>query len=280
MPGHALAIAHEARARDVVGAPAGDRVEHPLEVGREVLAVSVDVDRCGVALVAGQLEACAQCGAEAARRLMRDDPRAPLAGDRRRGVARAVVDEQQVDRHPARPIRDAGEDLAHGGLLVAGHDDGDAPAGDVMARGLGRRIQNRNQGTAARRDRSVHPKQVGDRGGHLADRVRLPADRPGDGSRPPHDERHRTLAPVEVTMAADAASLSVVGHHDHGGVLELAPLIEECQEIANVAVRLGELVEVLRAAHATDMAELIGGQQLEDEQVRILLVDHTPRLRA
>ena len=63
-------------------------------------------------------------------------------------------------------------------------------------------------------------------------------------------------------MAADAASLPVVGHQDHGGVVELAAFVEEPQEIAYLAVGFRELVEVLPAAHAADVAELIGRQQL------------------
>lgn len=81
-------------------------------------------------------------------------------------------------------------------------------------------------------------------------------------------------------MAADAASLPVVGHQDHRGVLQPAALVEEGDEVAHPAVRLGELVEVLRAAHAAHVPELVGGEQLQHEQVRVLLVHHAPALRA
>ena len=79
-------------------------------------------------------------------------------------------------------------------------------------------------------------------------------------------------------MAADPAALAVVGHQDHRGVLELAALLEEGEEVADVAVGLRELLEVLGVAHAAHVAELVGGEQLEHEQVRVLLLDHAPAL--
>ena len=45
-----------------------------------------------------------------------------------------------------------------------------------------------------------------------------------------------------------------------------------------MAVRLCELVEVLGAAHAAHMAELIGGEQLEHQQIRVLLLHHPTAL--
>jgi len=41
-----------------------------------------------------------------------------------------------------------------------------------------------------------------------------------------------------VAVAADAAALAVIGHEDHGGVVELAALLEEVEEVADVPVRL------------------------------------------
>ena len=79
-------------------------------------------------------------------------------------------------------------------------------------------------------------------------------------------------------MPADAAALAVVGHEDHGGVIEADALVEEREELAHAAVCLGELAEVFRAAHAADVAELVGGQQLQDEQVGVVLLHHPPRL--
>jgi hypothetical protein len=242
MPAHALALAHEARAEHVVGAPAGDGLEHALEVGREVLAVAVEVDGGGVAVVAGDGQPGSQGRAEAARGLMRDDASALLAPDPGGGVARAIVYEQEVDRHAAGTGRDACEDRADGGLLVASDDDGEAAPGGEVARGQGLRVPNRNQRTAARRGRSLHPEQVGDRDGKLADRARPGVDRAGNGPNAPDQERHRPLAPVEVAVTADPAPLPVVGHQDDGRVLELGALIEEREEIAHVAVGLGELV--------------------------------------
>jgi hypothetical protein len=80
-------------------------------------------------------------------------------------------------------------------------------------------------------------------------------------------------------VPADAAPLPVVGHQDHRGVLELSALFEEREEVAHVAVGLGELVEVFRTAHATDVAELVGREQLQYEQVGVLLLDQAPSLR-
>jgi len=123
VPAHPLARAEEARAEHVVGAPAGDGLEHAVEVGGVVLAVAVQVDGCGVALVAGDLEPGAERGAEATGDGMCVHPRTVLAGDLRRGVARAVVHDQHVDGQSARLGGNACEHVAHGGLLVAGDDD-------------------------------------------------------------------------------------------------------------------------------------------------------------
>ena len=140
MPAHALAVPEEARAEHVVGAPAGDRLEHALDVGRVVLPVAVDVDRRGVALVASDLEPAAERGAEAARLRMRVDARTVLAGDQRRGVARAVVDEENVDGQSMRLGRQPGDDAAYRRLLIARHHDRKAAlkSGDLGRRaGLG-----------------------------------------------------------------------------------------------------------------------------------------------
>jgi hypothetical protein len=80
-------------------------------------------------------------------------------------------------------------------------------------------------------------------------------------------------------VAADSAALAVVGHQDHRGVLELATLLEEGEEVADVAIRLGELLQVFGAAHAAHVAELVGREKLEHEQVRVLLLDDAPALR-
>ena len=81
-------------------------------------------------------------------------------------------------------------------------------------------------------------------------------------------------------MAADPPPLPVVGHQDHRGAVELAALLEEAEEVAHVAVGLRELVEVLGVAHAAHVAELVGGQQLKHEQVRVLLLHHAAALGA
>jgi hypothetical protein len=58
---------------------------------------------------------------------MRVDASAVLAGDLWCGVARAVVDEQQVDGEAAGVGRDAGEHGTDGSLLVASNDNSNAP---------------------------------------------------------------------------------------------------------------------------------------------------------
>jgi hypothetical protein len=80
-------------------------------------------------------------------------------------------------------------------------------------------------------------------------------------------------------VAAYSASLAVVGHEDHGGTVELAALVQKLQEPADLPVSLGQLVEVLGAADPANVAELIGRQELEHEQIRVLLLHHPPRLR-
>jgi hypothetical protein len=127
VPAHAVAAAEEARAEHVVGATSSDGLEHAGEAGGVVLAVAVEVDRGGVALVASRLETGAKAGAEAARDRMRENPRAVLLADPGSGVLRAVVDEKDVDRQPARLVRKPGEHRPDGRLLVARDDDGQAP---------------------------------------------------------------------------------------------------------------------------------------------------------
>jgi len=77
-----------------------------------------------------------------------------------------------------------------------------------------------------------------------------------------------------VAVAADASALAVIGHQDHGGVVESPALVQEGEEVADLAIGLGELVEVLGAADAAHVAELVASEQLEDEQVGVLLLHH------
>jgi hypothetical protein len=123
VPAHALAGAEKARAEHVVGAAAGDGLEHAGEAGRVVLAVPVDVDGRGIALVTGDLEAGPKRGAEPARDRMRMNPRAVLAPDVRGGVRGAVVDEQDVHGEPACFRRESTEDTPERRLLIARHHD-------------------------------------------------------------------------------------------------------------------------------------------------------------
>ena len=79
-------------------------------------------------------------------------------------------------------------------------------------------------------------------------------------------------------VAADPAALAVVGHEDHSRVVEPAALLEEPEEAAHMAVGLRDLVEVFGAAHAAHVAELVGGEQLEHQQIGILLLHHPSAL--
>ena len=128
MPAHPVPRAEKAGAEHVVRAAAGDRLEQALEVGGVVLPVPVEVDGGGIALVAGDLESTSERGAEPARGRVRVDAGAEIAGYVRCGVARAVVDEQHVDRQAARLGGNRTEDSAHGRLLVPRHDNGKRPA--------------------------------------------------------------------------------------------------------------------------------------------------------
>ena len=132
VPAHPVARAEEAGAEHVVGAPAGDGLEHALEFGGVVLAVAIQVDRGAVALVAGDLEPSSERGAEAARGGVRVHPRTVLPSHPRRGVTRAVVDEEHVDGQTAGAIRNASEHAAHGRLLIAGNDNSKAPRNSLL----------------------------------------------------------------------------------------------------------------------------------------------------
>ena len=120
--------------------------------------------------------------------------------------------------------------------------------------------------------------QAADRRGQLEHRAGLVRDRARQRALAPHDEGNRPLAPVEMPVAADSATLAVVGHQDHRGAVEPAALLQELEEAAHVAVGLRDLVEVLGAAHAAHVAELVGREQLEHQQVRVLLLDHPAAL--
>ncbi len=160
-------------------------------------------------------------------------------------------------------------------LVERGHD-GEAATWGLTPYGV-RPLQRGHERVAARGRGRLHAQQRADRRRQLADVVRLVVDRARHGAHAVHDERDRRLAPVEVAVAADAAALAVVGHQDHRRVVELAALAEPGEEVRHVAVRLLELVEVLAVAHAAHVAELVGGEQLEDEQVGVVALDHFAR---
>ena len=123
MPAHAVAVPQEARPEHVVGAAASDGVQDALEVDGLVLAIPVDVDGRGIALVASDLETGPQRGPEPARDRVRVHPRTELPPDVRSGVTRAVVDEQRVDGEAARLAWNPSKNPTDGSLLIARHDD-------------------------------------------------------------------------------------------------------------------------------------------------------------
>jgi hypothetical protein len=55
-------------------------------------------------------------------------------------------------------------------------------------------------------------------------------------------------------------------------------LLQEGKKLAHVPVRLCQLVEVFGTPHPAHVPELVGGEQLEHQQVRVLLLDHAARL--
>jgi len=171
---HAVAVAEEARAEDVVGAATGDGREDALEVARVVLAVAVEVDGGRVALVTRDREPGAKRRAEPARDRMRVDASAALARDVGSGVAGAVVHQKEIDIHAARAARDRGEDATDGGLLVTGNRHGEAA---VSARprggGLHVRILDRHEGAAAGGLRRRQSEQARHGRGELKHRARL-----------------------------------------------------------------------------------------------------------
>jgi len=271
VPRHAVAVAEEAGADHVLRAPARDRLEHALEVGGVVLAVPVEVDRGVVPAVASGGETLPDGGTQAVRVRVRHDLRARVTSDRRRVVARAVVDHEHVHAHAAGGPRDPDDHVADRGRLVLSRDDREATGGTWLP------AAGRQERPTARRSRRLHAEQRADRHRQLTDVVGLVVDGAGDRARAVHDERNRRLAPVEVPVAADAAALAVVRHQNHGRVLELAALAEPGEEARHVAVGLFELVDVLAVANPADVAELVRREQLEHQQVGVVALDHLAR---
>jgi hypothetical protein len=81
-------------------------------------------------------------------------------------------------------------------------------------------------------------------------------------------------------VTPDASSLAVVGHQDHRRALKLAAPAQEAEEALDLAVGVLEPSEVLAVAGAPHVTGLVGGEQLEHEQVGILLVHHALGLGA
>ncbi len=277
MPRHALAAAEKARAEHVVRAPARDRFEHPLEVGRVVLAIAVDVERRGVPLVARDLQASAKGGAESLR-LSRRYTRAPCSRPIAAVASREPSSTSSTStRQPACALRDAGEHAADRWLLVARDDDGETAPPCRRARPHAR-VPHRHQRAPARGLRLRDAEQPGDRRGQLEHRARLVRDGPrhaplphttkGTGRSPqsrcpwPPIPRPWPWSAMRITVAPSSLPLSS----------------RKSRNSPTWRSRLGDLVEVLGAAHAAHVAELIGGEQLEHQQIRVLLLDHPPAL--
>jgi len=77
-----------------------------------------------------------------------------------------------------------------------------------------------------------------------------------------------------VTVSADAPALSVVGHDDDRRPLEGPALGEPGQEVADVPVGAAEHLDVLAVARPSHVTDLVRRQQLKDEKVRVLALDH------
>jgi hypothetical protein len=173
VPAHAVATAEEARAEDVVGTAARYGLEDAIEVRGVVLAVAVEVDGGGVALLAGDLETRSERCPQPARGGMGMDPRTKPARYLGSGVARAVVDEKQIDGHPAGLARNPREDAADGGLLVASHHDREAAAKARLSRSPHRWVLLRYQRATAGGQRGGQAEQARDRRRELEHRAGL-----------------------------------------------------------------------------------------------------------
>ena len=141
-----------------------------------VLAVAVEVDRGGVALVARQLKAGADRGAETARTAVRHHARAPLLGHGGCAVARAVVDHQDVERQAA-------------GLPRRRASTQPSVRSSSRATTIARQRRRRrllgcgiDQRPSPRRLGCVHPQQRRDGGRELEYRARLGTTAPGTPS--------------------------------------------------------------------------------------------------
>ena len=221
------------------------------------------------------VEARPQGGPQATRPFMGEHPRAGGAGDVRRQVGRRVVDHQHVDAHATRLSRQPGEHPPQPRLLILSDDDREAAAIVPWAPHDG--VVTRDERPPPGAGGSVGAKKLRDGERQLAYRSRLAADSPRHRALAPHHERDGRLAPIHVPVASDPAPLPVIGHQDHGGAVELAALREEGEEVTDHAVGLLELVEVVLVAHPTHVAQLVRCQQLKDQEVGILVLDHAPR---
>ena len=145
-----VGVAEHARAVGDVDLAVEDRLDQPLHLGRQVLAVGVERDDDLRPRVDHQPVAGAQGGAAAAVDHVARHRGAVLGGDLPGPVARAVVDDQDPGRDPAYLVGDAVEHVADVlGLVVGRDEDRDACRGSAPeARPGGTRPQASPSSTA------------------------------------------------------------------------------------------------------------------------------------
>ena len=272
--------AEEARAEHVVRASARDRLEDALEVGGVVLAVAVEVHGGGVALVAGDLEAGAQGGAEAARAL-------DASGRARRARARSRA-WRRASRRP-RAARPRGSPQAALGMPASTLPTaGSSSRATTMARQrapAGRCAGSTQRVLAPAPAAGRAPPRAAARraGGRSSPPARAPSaararSRPGGAPSPQttngtgrSPQSRWPWPPIPRPWPWSAMRITVASS-------SLPRSSRKPRKLADVAVGLRELVEVLGAAHAAHVAELVGGEQLEHQQVGILLLHHPSAL--
>ena len=288
VPAHAVAAAEEARAEHVVGAPARDRLEHAREArpGRTRRRRRCRRRRRSPrrARSRGRCEARrrarARPGASARARRARARSRAwRRASRRRRGARRRACrrprSEARRARRRRRPPRRAprrSRDSAGGRLRATAIEDARRPASPPLGRSQpGTQRAPAGPRTAAAAAPRAAPSRreivAASSSTERGSRETAPGSAPspqttnGTGRSPqsrwpwPPIPRPWPWSAIRITVAPSSLPRSS----------------RKARNVADAPVGLGELVEVLGAAHAAHVAELVGRQQLEHEQVRVLL---------
>ena len=122
--GYSHVCGDEPRAADHVDAVSGHRVLEAAQLGRVVLAVTVDLGHPLVAVVVGKDEARLHRTADAEVERQPDDLGAGLLGEHRSRVGRPVIDNEDVELRRL-PVK-GGHHVGDGGRFVVGGDDGEA----------------------------------------------------------------------------------------------------------------------------------------------------------